>query len=246
MLKLHFMLRTIFLTIIAACLVFTSVARAQEADLLRTKLNAIGVAVSDVVPADIPGLMEVHTNQGVLFATADGQYFIAGTLYHLDEKGKVSNVLAERQAPLNAKAIEELKDEMIVYKADSEKYVVTVFTDTTCGYCVKLHSQLADYNALGITIRYLAFPRQGATGTVAKQMADIWCAEDPKQALNNAKLKQQQAEINGEKCEPMIAKHYTLGQKLGISGTPAVFLPDGTMVGGYLPPQALLERLENL
>ena len=43
---------------------------------------------------------------------------------------------------------------MIVYKAPKEQHVITVFTDITCGYCRKLHEQMADYNALGITVRY--------------------------------------------------------------------------------------------
>ena len=43
---------------------------------------------------------------------------------------------------------------MIVYKAAQEKHVITVFTDITCGYCHKLHEQMKDYNALGITVRY--------------------------------------------------------------------------------------------
>lgn len=51
---------------------------------------------------------------------------------------------------------------MIEYKAANEKYVVTVFTDITCGYCVRLHSQMKEYNDLGITVRYMAFPRQGS------------------------------------------------------------------------------------
>lgn len=53
-----------------------------------------------------------------------------------------------------------LSNEMIVYKAPKEQHVITVFTDITCGYCHKLHEQMSDYNALGITVRYLAFPRQ--------------------------------------------------------------------------------------
>lgn len=45
---------------------------------------------------------------------------------------------------------------MIEFKAPNEKYAITVFTDITCGYCVRLHSQIKEYNDLGITVRYLA------------------------------------------------------------------------------------------
>ena len=39
--------------------------------------------------------------------------------------------------------------------------MVTVFTDVDCPYCARLHDRVAEYNALGIEIRYLAFPRAG-------------------------------------------------------------------------------------
>ncbi len=240
-------LRQLFLlTSLFSLLLGAAPGWAKEGDQIREKLTSIGIGVSEVASSDIDGLLEVHTSQGVLFATPDGKYFIAGTLYQLGNDGKVTNVMAARQAPLNAKALAKYRDQMIEYKADNEKYAVTVFTDTTCGYCVKLHSQMADYNALGITVRYLAFPRQGPTGSVAKQMAQIWCSDDQKQALNDAKLKQKSTAVDGSRCEPMIARHHQLGRELGISGTPAIFLPDGTMVGGYVPPKTLLEQLENL
>jgi thiol:disulfide interchange protein DsbC len=220
---------------------------ADVGEVVKGKLADIGVAVSEAKPSDIEGLLEVQTNQGVLFATPNGEYFISGTLYHLDVNGNIINVLAARQAPLNAKAIAEYRDDMIEYKAPDEKYAVTIFTDITCGYCVKLHSQISEYNALGITVRYLTFPRQGLNSDVSKQMADIWCADDPKQALDNAKINQQLPPANADKsCLDKVANHYNLGHTLGVAGTPAIFLPDGSMVGGYLPPQTLLERLENL
>jgi thiol:disulfide interchange protein DsbC len=231
---------------IVSVLLASFASQADEASTVKEKLEALGVNVAQIQPSDIDGLFEVHTNQGVLFSTKDGQYFIAGTLYHLSEDGKISNVLAERQAPLNAAAIAKLRDDVIEYKADDEKYAVTIFTDITCGYCVKLHSQIDDYNALGITVRYLAFPRQGLNNQVAQQMADIWCAADPKQALHDAKISRKLPSSNGQKCVSKVAEQYHLGQTLGVSGTPAIFLPDGSMVGGYLPPEALLERLENL
>jgi len=81
--------------------------------------------------------------------------------------------------PINAEKIAQFRDSMIEYKADNEKYAVTVFTDITCGYCVRLHQEMKEYNKRGITVRYLAFPRQGPSGQVADNMAKIWCAADP-------------------------------------------------------------------
>ena len=134
----------------------TKVDKAQ----LEKRFSKLGLEINKVVPADIKGLVEVQTSGGVLFASPDGEYFLAGTLYKLDKDGQYEDVLAKRQAPINAAKINKFQDSMIEFKAKDEKYVVTVFTDITCGYCVRLHNQMKDYNNLGITIRYgLSTPR---------------------------------------------------------------------------------------
>ncbi|MDW6003001.1 bifunctional protein-disulfide isomerase/oxidoreductase DsbC [Vibrio mangrovi] len=231
-------------------LVFFSMA-ASAADSfdkqeLTQRFKSLGLTVKDIVPSEVDGLLEIQTSNGILFSSPKGDYFIAGTLYKLKGNGQYEDVIAKRQAPINAKRIEQLKDQMIEYKADNEKYVVTVFTDITCGYCIRLHSQLKGYNDLGITIRYLAFPRQGPNGQVAEQMAAIWCSDDPAKSLSDAKMQRDIVRPDGDigKCKKQVANHYQLGRELGVSGTPAIFLPNGEMVGGYLPPEKLLERLK--
>ena len=220
--------------------------QAYDIKALTQRFEKIGVKVTDVVPSDIDGLVEVQTNSGIIFSSPSGDHFIAGTLYSLDENGKFSDVLAERQAPINAAKIAEMADSTIEYKADDEKYAITVFTDITCGYCVRLHSQMQGYNDLGITVRYMAYPRQGATGQVANQMAAIWGSDDPKAAMHDAKVNRQMPDSAKATSETksVIAKQYQLGRELGISGTPAIFLPSGELVSGYLPPAQLIQRLE--
>lgn len=220
----------------------TKVDKAQ----LEKRFSKLGLEINKVVPADIKGLVEVQTSGGVLFASPDGEYFLAGTLYKLDKDGQYEDVLAKRQAPINAAKINKFKDSMIEFKAKDEKYVVTVFTDITCGYCVRLHNQMKDYNNLGITIRYMAYPRQGGTGSVADQMASIWGAKNPQEAMHDGKVKREFPEKSKDfaKNQEIIKKHYALGRELGISGTPAIFLPYGEMVGGYLPPDQMLKRLQ--
>ncbi len=216
---------------------------------LVTRFAKMGMQVEDVVPSDINGLLEIHTQRGVLFSSVDGKFFIAGTLYSLDNNGKYQDVLAERKAPQIAAKIAELSSSAIVYKAPQEKYVVTVFTDITCGYCVKLHSHIKEYNDLGITVRYMAFPREGLNGQVAEGMARIWCAADPAKALSDAKVKRELPEtVSGDmqQCRKTITSQYDLGRELGISGTPAVFSADGQLLGGYLTPQQLLQKLQNI
>ncbi|MGF1752447.1 thioredoxin fold domain-containing protein [Vibrio makurazakiensis] len=223
-------------------------ATSSDFDLqaLTTRFEKIGIKIVKIIPSDIDGLLEIQTNSGVIFSSKTGEHFIAGTLYSLDENGKFSDILAERQAPLNAQKIAAFSDQSIEYKADDEKYVVTVFTDITCGYCVRLHSQMEGYNALGITVRYLAYPRQGATGSVAKQMATIWAADDKQAAMHDAKVNRSFPTPSADMTtfEKQVSDQYQLGRELGINGTPAIFLPSGELVSGYVPPAQLLQRLE--
>ncbi|MFV0574336.1 MAG: bifunctional protein-disulfide isomerase/oxidoreductase DsbC [Vibrio sp.] len=223
---------------------FTSSAFAQANKTeIATRFLKLGLQVSDVADSPIQGLYEVTTNQGLFFSTEDGSYFIQGKMYSLDKDGNFNDLMAKR----NAKLIENFADDMIVYKAKNEKYVITVFTDITCGYCVKLHKDMQQYNDAGITVRYLAYPRQGPVGEVATAMAKVWCADDRKQALDDVKLNRKFDFNSGDlpKCQKMIADQYAFGAQMGIQGTPAIVLKSGRLVGGYLPPADLLAALES-
>jgi sulfonate transport system ATP-binding protein len=139
-------------TLLAA---FSGFAQADDAAIQQT-LAKMGIKSSDIQPAPVAGMKTVLTNSGVLYITDDGKHIIQGPMYDVSGTAPVNVTNKMLLKQLNA-----LEKEMIVYKAPQEKHVITVFTDITCGYCHKLHEQMADYNALGITVRYLAFPRQG-------------------------------------------------------------------------------------
>jgi thiol:disulfide interchange protein DsbC len=41
-----------------------------------------------------------------------------------------------------------------------------------------------------------------------------------------------------------VQDHYVIGRDVGLNGTPAIVLDDGTLISGYLPPDQLAARLE--
>jgi thiol:disulfide interchange protein DsbC len=43
----------------------------------------------------------------------------------------------------------------------------------------------------------------------------------------------------------MIEDHWAMGQDVGLSGTPAIVLEDGTLIAGYLAPEQLFATLES-
>ncbi|WP_315567217.1 bifunctional protein-disulfide isomerase/oxidoreductase DsbC [Aggregatibacter aphrophilus] len=203
---------------------------------LKSKLEKLGVRDIDIQTSPIKGLKTVVSDQSIFYASEDGEYLLQGKIYKLTDKG-ISNVTNKVLLDkLNA-----LKNEMIVYPAKNEKHVVTVFMDITCHYCHLLHQQVKEYNDLGITVRYLAFPRAGMESQTAGQMEAIFTAKDPTFALNEAEKGNLPKEL---KTPNVVRKHYLLGAQFGVNGTPTIITSEGEVIGGYLKPADLLAALE--
>ena len=219
-------------TLLAA---FSSAVQADDAAIKQT-LAKLGVQSTEIQPSPISGMKTVLTNSGVLYVTEDGKHMIQGPLYDVSGAQPINTTNSMLMMHLNA-----LEKEMIVYKAANEKHVITVFTDITCGYCHKLHEQMADYNALGITVRYLAFPRQGMQSEAADNMKAIWCAKDRNKAFDDAMAGKG---VKAASCDIDIADQYALGVQFGVSGTPAIVLSNGYVVPGYQGPQEMKTFLD--
>jgi thiol:disulfide interchange protein DsbC len=230
------------LFVFLAALACSSAAIAAGDDAVKEKIaKALHVTVADIRPSAAPGLYEVQKGHEFGYATADGKFFIAGDLVNLDTGERITE--AHRRADRLA-ALKELgEDNMIVFAPPppiATKYVVTVFTDIDCPYCRKLHSQIAEYNAKGIEIRYVFFPRTGLNTPSYFKAESVWCAPDRRVALTQAKRGQALAD---KKCANPVAREYQLGLDLGVHATPMLILPNGDELPGYVPPDELVDEL---
>jgi thiol:disulfide interchange protein DsbC len=214
---------------------------ALEADVLKEKLNKSmpELALEKVSPSPIPGLFEVQRGSLFGYVTADGRYLISGDLVNLQTGEEITEV-SRKQLRLDMLA--KLGDQYIQFDPPGGKpqNVVTAFIDVDCGYCRKLHDDLPGYNALGISMRYVFFPRAGLGTSSSQQLDAVWCSADRKTALTRA--------VNGEKfaskaCATPTQAHFETGMKLGVRGTPLLILPNGETINGYAPPDKLAQRI---
>jgi len=226
--------------------VMLPVAQSSELTAVKAKLTqTLGFEIASIKASPMAGVVEVITDQGLFYASADGNFLLHGKMYGLGEN--VSNLTEESLAKVRIDGMAKFTDAMIVYPAKNEKHVVTVFTDITCGYCRKMHEQMADYNNKGITIRYLAYPRAGVKDRAGrysqafKDLRSIWCHEDPQSALTKAKSG---SSVAARICDMPIEEEFDFGRQVGVSGTPAIMLADGMMIPGYQDPDKLLMLLE--
>ncbi|MDH3670003.1 MAG: DsbC family protein [Gammaproteobacteria bacterium] len=215
--------------------------KAIAPEVLEAVENVIpGMKPDRVNPAPVPGLYELVYGPHIVYVTADGRYMVRGDVVDLKKR---ENLTETKRKEARLTAINDLgEDSMIIFAPEAAKYSVTVFTDIECGYCRRLHQQMADYNRLGITIRYLAFPRAGVPSDTYDQMVSVWCADDPQQAMTAAKAGKR---VEPKQCTNPVRKQYELGQAVGVRGTPTMILEDGEVLPGYVPPQQLVQMLES-
>ncbi|MCB1724197.1 MAG: thioredoxin fold domain-containing protein [Chromatiaceae bacterium] len=230
-----------------AALVLTAAVRAEGVDpqveeRIRNSLAVLlpGLVADSIRATPIDNLYEVGFGMRLVYVTGDGRYLLQGKVIDLETRTEITdNRLSELKLAALAKLDEK---DMIVFGPDDAKYTITAFTDVDCGYCRKLHSEMDKYNANGIRIRYMAYPRAGLNSESYNKMVSVWCADDRKAAMNIAKTG---ASIPPKTCDNPIAEQYALGQAMRIQGTPALILDDGDVLPGYVPADKLVKLLEH-
>lgn len=200
--------------------------------------QAKSIAISET---PVEGLLMVQIAGEIVYATADGKYLIQGRLMDMETRED----LTEAAKTEVRRGILESVDgsQQITFAPEAPKYDLMVFTDIDCGYCRKLHAQMAEYNEQGIAIHYLAFPRAGIGSPSYEKAVSVWCASDPQDAMTQAKLGNDPAPAQ---CDNPISEQYQLGRELGVTGTPSLVTAEGRMIPGYVPPEQLRQRLDQL
>jgi thiol:disulfide interchange protein DsbC len=195
-------------------------------------------AIDSIKPSPLPGFKEVAIGGQVVYVSGDGKYLIQGSLIELATK---QNLTDASEAVIRRTVLDAVpRERRIVFSPPNPKYRVTVFTDIDCGYCRKLHAQIGEYMKEGISVEYLFFPRAGLNSESYTKAVNVWCATDRRKALTEAKLDKP---VPKKTCANPVAADFELGRKVGVDGTPAIYAPDGTQLGGYLPPDQMLARL---
>lgn len=241
------MIRRIFsLALLSALLGSPCIALADEASDI-TAIRALlrdtqpGMVIEAVAPSPVANLYEVQIQSGqTLYVTSDAKYLIPGDLFEARSEGLV-NLGEQRRNEWRARKIAALDEQdMIVFRAPEEKASLTVFTDVDCPYCRKLHGEIGELNQLGITVRYLAFPRTGLNTETHTKMVSTWCADDRAAMFTAAK---RGTEVPVAECDSPVEEQYQLGREVGVTGTPALVFDDGSIVPGYVPAASLAQYL---
>lgn len=196
-------------------------------------------------PEDTPvsGIVVVKAGDDYVYLTADGRHAFVGDLLDLQTGTNLTEVEKgrDRQAALGGFP----NADRVVYPASgAEQARLTVFTDTSCGYCRKLHREVPRLQEAGVSVTYIPFPRGGPSGDAYETMRKVWCSADRRKAMDIAKgVASGDLGFGDCKAGDAVKAGYELGIKLGVKGTPAIVMPGGRLVPGYMPADRLLGAL---
>lgn len=228
------------LILLVPSLVFSYGVSADTATINKLKQslekNLPHVTVDKISESPVAGMYEVTVGSQVVYMSADARYMIQGDLYDLETKENISEAAKSK---VRLEAINKLgEDKMLVYKPENVKNVITVVTDIDCPYCRRLHSEIEDYMAQDVEVRYIFMPLKGDADV--KKTVSVWCADNQQEALDTAKAG---GKVEEKTCDNPIKQHIEVARELGVHGTPAILLDDGQLLPGYVPSAKLVAEL---
>jgi len=228
--------------------VFPGYAAEQDDEAIDklTRLLKLRLGIENIDPpveTEVEGVYQTRFGNKFAYLIEGGRYVFIGDMIDL----KLAKNLTElSRRDMIVKELASFPDDaLVIFPArDPELAVLNVFTDTSCGYCQKLHREVGFLQDAGISVRYFPYPRGGARGPGYKDLQKVWCAEDRATAMSIAKGTAN-GRLDSGLCEAakVVDQGYELGNRIGVTGTPALFTADGTKFNGYVPYQELIPQL---
>lgn len=214
-------------------------AMAGEAEVRRAVSGLMGAdgKIASVQKTPFASLFEVVLESGeIVYVESNGAYMLSGTL--IDVRGR-RNLTAAREAELNRINVADLPlDQAIKQVRGKGTRVLVTFEDPNCSFCKKLARDLKELK--DSTIYTFMIPILSPDSL--DKGRNIWCAKDKAEAWNDWMVDgKAPATAN---CDAPIQKNGDMARKYRITGTPTMFLADGSRIGGYVPP-AELDRAMN-
>lgn len=217
---------------------FGSAANAESTiDEVGERLSDVlpGISVTSLTETPLPGIYELITDGQIYYLDESAEYLIDGSLIQLRDR---VNLTDARLGGIHMSLIKEMGEEnMLIYEPEQPSTrSITVFTDISCGYCRRLHAELDTLLDEGVRVRYLLFPRAGLGSQAHKDLESVWCAENPQDAMTNAKAG---GKIDPKTCANPIELHVALAEQVGLRGTPLIYTDSGEKIPGYREASAL-------
>ena len=225
------------LFVFLSLMLFMSCAKKEDVNIKEVISKAYpNVDIENIKKID-ENFHEIIINNQIYYATNDGKFLIVGSVIDLNSKESITENTKMSQ---RLDVIQSINDKnMIIYKPEVSDHVLTVFTDSSCPYCQKLHNEIPRLLENNVEIRYVLFSRNGDKVDAYDQLLSAWCSEDRMRAIES--LFDGDLLDEKDECINPLNKNYELASRLSVEGTPTIFLEDGRVIPGYQNYKNILE-----
>jgi len=199
--------------------------------------------ILNVGQAPVKGMWEVFLQAGgrkaVIYVDYSKKNFVSGAI--VDIKGK-KNLTQDKYEELNKIDVSKIPlDDALVLGGKDAKYKVIVFSDPDCPYCAKLHEEMKKVvekrKDIAFFIKLYPLPMHPDSAWKSKT---IICKKSLQLLEDNFAGKQ----IPKVDCDSKaLEENSKIAADSGISGTPALVLPDGRIVSGFREADALIDLI---
>ncbi|MDQ6958139.1 MAG: DsbC family protein [Mariprofundaceae bacterium] len=207
---------------------------------IRTNISRLspGFKVDAIKPLDaIPGLYEIRSGNNIFYTDASGDHLISGHIFSTKDH---KDLTAARLEDINRVDWNMLPLKDAVVSGDPKGTPVAVFTDPDCPYCRRLETELP--KAKGLKIYTFLFPLTQLHPKSYAKAAAIWCAKNRHETMLDVMLRNVPLnKLPKATCDTPIDRNISLGQSLGINGTPTLIAHDGRRHAGVMTAKKLME-----
>ena len=184
---------------------------------------------------------EITIQDQLYYLTSDFKHLIVGNVIDF-ETG--NNLTENRLKKERIKYLSNINNKnIIIYKPEKTKDIVTIFTDTSCPYCQKLHNEVDKLLLNNIEVHYVLFSRNGNDDNAYNDMVSIWCSENQKKSLDKAFNNDV---VETKTCVNPIANNYLIARDLKVNGTPMIYMKDGSVIPGYVSSEKIIDALSKV
>ena len=200
-----------------------------------------GVKVDSVKLTPYAGLYEVRTGGDIIYTDKSAQYLIVGHVYDAKTSQDLTKVRIDE---INKIKFADLPLELAMKSVKGDgKRVIAVFEDPNCGYCKRFRQ-----NTLSVVdnVTVYTFMFNILSDDSVTKSKNIWCSLDRNKAWDDWMLRGKAAPAAPADCVTPHEKVLALGQKLRVTGTPAIFFVDGSRIPGAIDAKALEAKFASL
>lgn len=197
------------------------------------------VAVDSVSKTPMPGLYEIVAGGQIFYVDEKVNFLIRGVLFDARTPA-MRNITQARNAELAAQTLLKSTDNAIKRVRGNGRRVIYTFEDPNCGYCKQQQKELLKLT--DVTIYTFLWPIL-SPDSIEKSRA-VWCSKDRAKAWEDL-MSRGVVPQDGAKCETPLEKNMEMARRFGANGTPAVFIADGRMLGGYVTADKIEEAFRS-